>query len=344
VSAREGRAAGSATPLGVERERRLARLAWASGALLLLALVLVVGHLGEERQLAAHLREARPGWLAVAAALQLATYLCAAGVWQRALRRVREAPAFRSLVPLGLAKLFTDQAVPSAGMSGNLLLVKALGRRGVPRADAVATMLVGLTGFYLAYALAVTAAVATLWVLGELNHLLLVLATAAAVLAGVVPALLISLGERLARRLPAGAMRLPGARAVVAVLSELPPGGLWRPRLAAESVGLQLGVVLLDAATLGAMLVAVGHAAPPAIVFVSFVFASVVATLAWVPGGIGTFEGTCVAMLHSHGVSLEAALAATLLLRGFTFWLPMLPGLWLARRELEPPRGRRAAS
>jgi len=72
-------------------------------------------------------------------------------------------------------------------------------------------------------------------------------------------------------------------------------------------------------------------------VFVSFVFASVVATLALVPGGIGTFEGSSVVMLHAHGVELEAALAATLLLRGFTFWLPMLPGLVLARRELRAP-------
>ena len=68
--------------------------------------------------------------------------------------------------------------------------------------------------------------------------------------------------------------------------------------------------------------------------FASFVIASVVATLAWIPGGLGTFEGTCVAMLHLHGVPIEAALAATLLLRGFTFWLPMLPGFALARREL----------
>jgi uncharacterized membrane protein YbhN (UPF0104 family) len=58
-----------------------------------------------------------------------------------------------------------------------------------------------------------------------------------------------------------------------------------------------------------------------------------------VPGGVGTFEGTCVVVLRSHGVPLEAALAATLLLRGFTFWLPMAPGLWLARRELGPEAG-----
>jgi hypothetical protein len=31
---------------------------------------------------------------------------------------------------------------------------------------------------------------------------------------------------------------------------------------------------------------------------------------------------------------LDAALAATLLLRALTFWLPMLPGIWLARLEI----------
>ncbi len=62
--------------------------------------------------------------------------------------------------------------------------------------------------------------------------------------------------------------------------------------------------------------------------------ANVVATVAFVPMGLGTFEGGCIGMLLFLGVSIEAALAATILLRGFTFWLPMGPGLWFARREL----------
>ena len=41
------------------------------------------------------------------------------------------------------------------------------------------------------------------------------------------------------------------------------------------------------------------------------------------------------AMLGLLGIRIEAGLTATLLFRGFTLWLPtMLPGLWLARREL----------
>jgi len=31
---------------------------------------------------------------------------------------------------------------------------------------------------------------------------------------------------------------------------------------------------------------------------------------------------------------VEGQSAATLMLRGLTFWLPMLPGVWLARREV----------
>jgi hypothetical protein len=49
---------------------------------------------------------------------------------------------------------------------------------------------------------------------------------------------------------------------------------------------------------------------------------------------LATFEAASVAMLTTLGVGTEAALTATLLLRGFTFWLPMLPGFWLVRKEL----------
>jgi uncharacterized membrane protein YbhN (UPF0104 family) len=58
------------------------------------------------------------------------------------------------------------------------------------------------------------------------------------------------------------------------------------------------------------------------------------ATIAPAPGGLGTFEAGSMAMLTLLCVPVESALAATLLLRGFTFWLPMLPRLRLARRGI----------
>jgi len=66
--------------------------------------------------------------------------------------------------------------------------------------------------------------------------------------------------------------------------------------------------------------------------------ASVAATVGIMPGGLGTFEAASVGVLTLTGTSVTSALAATLLLRGFTFWLPMVPGLVLLR----PARGRLA--
>jgi len=97
---------------------------------------------------------------------------------------------------------------------------------------------------------------------------------------------------------------------------------------------LNLAVIVLDAATLWVMLNAVGLPTGYQVAFPSYLLAMMVATVGPIPLGLGTFEATCVAVLVLQGVSIEGALAATLLLRGCTTWLPFLPGLILVRREL----------
>jgi hypothetical protein len=93
-------------------------------------------------------------------------------------------------------------------------------------------------------------------------------------------------------------------------------------------------LIMLAAATLWAMLFALGEPAGFAVPFAAFVVATIVATLSLIPLGLGSFELTCAGLLVSLGARLETALTATLLLRGFTVWLPMIPGLLLTRREL----------
>jgi uncharacterized protein (TIRG00374 family) len=86
--------------------------------------------------------------------------------------------------------------------------------------------------------------------------------------------------------------------------------------------------------TLWVVLLSIGQAVHPMVPFTVFIAASVFGTVSPVPMGLGTFEAVAVATLGLLGVPIEAALTATLLLRGFTFWLPMLPGLVLARGEI----------
>ena len=100
-----------------------------------------------------------------------------------------------------------------------------------------------------------------------------------------------------------------------------------------EAAALQLALIALDAATLWAVLQSLGATIPAVGVFASYTMASVVAMLSLLPGGLGTFDGTAIAMLRAFRVPIEAAVAATVLLRGFTFILPLVPGFWLARSE-----------
>ncbi len=118
------------------------------------------------------------------------------------------------------------------------------------------------------------------------------------------------------------------------VLAASPTDLLRSPLLMTGMTLFQATVILPDAATLWIMLLAVGQQASFWVAFPGFVLASMAAMIGPIPFGLGTFETTCVAVLHMLGVPISAALTATLLLRGFSLWLPMLPGMWLAKREL----------
>jgi Lysylphosphatidylglycerol synthase TM region len=112
------------------------------------------------------------------------------------------------------------------------------------------------------------------------------------------------------------------------------PAEILRDRwLLLQTSVLQFALVALDAATLDVMLRAVGHALASAAVFASFTMRSLIAILGVIPGRLGLFEGGAVTMPRWFDVSVEAGLAATLLLCAWTFWLPMVPGMWITRHE-----------
>lgn len=316
--------------------KRWRKTGWISGLALLLGGIVLVAGFAEEQRLAELLRHSSPQWLLAAAALQALTYVSAAAILRLSLAFQGEPRPLLPLVPLGLAKLFTDQAVPSAGLSGTVFIVHALKRRGVPREPALGSVLLSLIAYYLAYALTVAISLLILWLYGDLNRLFLILATAFSAIALAVPLAAVWLHHHPGSTIPPRLQKFPLVRDFLSTIGDASPKVL-RPAFIARTALLHSTVFLLDALTLSSMLRAVGTSVDFAAVFAAFIMASVFATLMIVPGGLGTFEGASVAMLLLFGVPLEAAVTATLLLRGFTFWLPMIPGLWLARREMRPP-------
>jgi uncharacterized membrane protein YbhN (UPF0104 family) len=251
-------------------------VSWGMGIVVLAGLLAFILHFSDMGVFVDTLRAADPLWLAAAFACQLATYLCAASVWSRALARAGTPTRISSLLGLALVELFANQAVPTGGFSGSLMVVRGLMHRGVAPAVAVTALLVAALSYYAAYVMVALVAFILLWYTGDSSNawasLFVVFIAVVAMLAGALLALTRSRG----RFIPTIALQ-------------------WRPM-----------------AQLADMLVA---------------------TLSPIPMGLGTFEGTCTGMLHFLGSSVETSLAATLILRGLTAGLPMLPGLWMIHRE-----------
>jgi len=315
----------------ISRVRSL--LFWAIGLVGFLALILVVLHFGSIERIMALAQSAQPIWLLVALLAQAGTYLAAALVWRQALQRVGHPMPLSTLVPVGVAKVFTDQVLPSGGVSGTMLVVRALIRRHVPPKSAMAAMVAGLVSFDIAYLLVVLTSTGILWFYHRMTLPLLIGVAIFVVMTIAIPSAILCVKRWNDRPLVAWVTKILGMTALLRALTDAPTDLLDSPRLLIQIVCLQVGIFMLDALTLWLAFNAIGQAPALWVVLVSFIISSMVATIGPIPVGLGTFEAASVAMLHLLGVSLEAALAATLLLRGFTFWLPMLPGIWLARRE-----------
>lgn len=308
---------------------------WFLGLIFLAGLVYFVTHFRELEHFIQLLHQAKPLWLLAGFFVQSLTYFSAAAVWQQTFLHAGVRYSLLSLVPLGIAKLFSDQALPSGGMSGSAFLVASLNRRGIPPPLCMAMLLTSMVAYYTAYLIATLSSVALLCLYHAMHVWIIAVTGVFCVVAVIIPAgslWLKHLGKQ--QSLPALLQRIPGLANVINDLTDSPGSLLRSPKLFIITTLLQGTIFLLDAYTLKVMLNAVGQDVSFLVVFPSFVVASVVTTLSPIPLGLGTFEATCVAMLSMLGVTLEAAFTATLLLRGFTLWLPMIPGLWLTKSEM----------
>jgi uncharacterized membrane protein YbhN (UPF0104 family) len=144
-------------------------VSWLFGLAILAAVGLFAAHRGEEQELARLVAHAQPAWLFLGLLLQMGAYIADAGIWQQIIVRAGISRPLWSHMGLGLAKLFMDQVVPSGDMSGTLLVVRALDRRGIPRGTSMAAIVVDLVSYYAAYVAALAIALGVVWVHGGLT-------------------------------------------------------------------------------------------------------------------------------------------------------------------------------
>jgi uncharacterized protein (TIRG00374 family) len=305
---------------------------WALALILIAAIAGAALHFGDLKQFAALIRRAHPAWLLAAAGLQVLTYGFVAAGWYVILHAGGSHLKLRKLFNLALAKLFTDQAVPTAGVGGNVLMVDRLIACGIPRGHAAAALIVSTIGYYAGFALLGLGALALLWLAGKASWLLVGTISLFLVVAFAIPALALWLRRRGRKPMPGWVARIAPLRRTLETVAEAPSDLLRDMPLLLKVAALNALVLVADAATLWVCLLALDTPDDFATAYVAMIIAQIAVTLGPVPLGLGAFEGACAGMLRLLGVGFEAAIAATLLLRGFTLWLPLIPGLFVTRR------------
>jgi uncharacterized protein (TIRG00374 family) len=310
--------------------------------MLLAALLAIVIHNWAHIQVKTHealllIREARPGWLALAAIAVLLGFLCAGQIYGRVLATLGYKAPPLWLSTAAMVTMLLSQALPFGTVASYAFLTTSLRKRGVPTASVAVIASLELLSW--------GGAMLILFVYGMIYVLVTTSSSmiARASLSGFATvALLIGaylyLGTRPRDTLHAWAMN-------VKCTIERFFGPIWhesqvqrmvdeishnrrlmaeQPRRVLSLVLLQLTIFTLHSLALLAILHGLGVAIGPLGTLAAFGLALIVSTYTLLPAGGGTVEAALTVGLTIQGVPLEAALGATVLFRLFTFWL-LLP-------------------
>lgn len=314
------------------RRPRLAGLV--IGAVAFLGLFALILHIGDVGAFVDAIAKTDPLWLLPALVAQALAFFVQASVWGLVLSRRNQTVRRSDLFTLSIGKLFADQAIPSAGVSGAVFFLHALSRRGVTGADAFATFVFGATTFILAFIIFAAGALTFLALSGgSPGDLRVDIADVYYVAIGVALLFLLVIAI-------AAATRSNGAKEASALSRSLETlikafRIIWRERgiflscLALQSLGR-----LLDAVTLWIAFQAQGGGVPFPASVAAVSLAALAATIAPTPMGLGSFEAGLLAALAALGHGVEASFAASLIYRGLSLGLPLALGFFVVQREL----------
>ena len=303
--------------------RRIVRRAAAAVALLVLLLLVVTlaPGLGQVRDQA---KDADPGWLGIAVALELLS-----GVSFVAMFR----PIFcgrmswRTASELAWSELGMGSIVPASGAGGLALGAWALSRSGMP-GDVIARRSVAFFLIKSSVNFLAVAVIGFAMALGMGPHQsiwLTAVPAVAALAAMAAVAALARLGERDVPEDDGRRLARASAHARNALTGGVREAGAI---LASRHPLVILGAIgywAFDNAVLWATFHAIGVSVPVTVILMGYLIGQLGGALP-LPGGVGGIDGGLLGTLIVYGTAAAATAAAVLLYRVILFWLPLLIG------------------
>lgn len=336
---------------------------WLFWFLVLLAVWLVIGRIASFSKLGAVLGRGDWGWVALAAALQAASYVMYATLYWVAFATVHVGARVLELVPVVFSSVFVNLALPSGGASGVALFIDNASRRGQSPGRAAAGVLLVLVVDFSVFTVLLGLGMANLALIGQLHPYDI---TAAGILLALIGGLSLTLllglwqptallqilkwSQRKINRI-AGWFNRPG------LLAED-----WAAVHAMDFSAASVAIAQEPRRLIGAFMVAmIAHMVNLASLYVLFpafygqvdiglVLAGyAIGNLFWIvsitPQGTGVVETVMTVVYTSLGIPVADAAAIVLVYRGLSFWLPFAVGSVMLPRlrvftELPPPEPR----
>ena len=302
------------------------------------------------------IEDGRPAWTIAALLLTFGMFggyvAMFRGVYGRAARRIGWAASYQ----ITMAGLAASRLFAAGGAGGLVVTAWALRRAGMRKRTVADKTISFLVLTYFPYAAAVI-------VCGFGLHFGLFsgpdpfsLTIVPAIVGLVFIAIAVSLGfvpPDLQRRMSGFAAREGRFGRMLQRLANVPAASSAGIRDAIEHIRARnpalAGAILFWAFQI-AVLWAAFHAfgdSPPLAVLVQAFFIGMLGNLLPIPGGVGGVEGGMVGAYTAFGVDFDLALVAVLVFRAFTFWLPLLPGVYAyfrLRRTVDGWKQERAAA
>jgi uncharacterized protein (TIRG00374 family) len=261
------------------------------------------------------LQKANLWWAAAAIALSAVTYVGAA---------ISLDGSLPERIPLGpnigvqMATSFVGVAAPGGGLA---LSARFLQKRGIDTATAVGAVGVNTIAGLIVHVTLTGLFIALAGSSGLHTFDLPSMVTIGLIAAGIAVVAAVGVAVPWSRALLVTRV-LPATKRSLANIGEIARQPSKMIELFGGSLTITMGYILALAVAVAAF------GAGPAFTSIALVYlvGSMVSSVAPTPGGIGAVEATLIAGLTSAGMTSTTAIAAVILFRLATFWIPLLPG------------------
>ena len=305
-----------------------------SGIFLIAIVIFAAVNFEETKELFHLLQNSDIGWIVIAVLAQIPTYIFTGIVWHLSAKAVNYHLTLKSLTELALEQLSVSQIIPSGGLAGNIIVIRAMKRFGLPTTLALEIFFIETLSFYIAFSAVAFLSVIILWLHHGVTPIISSLVSIFFVIQFTVVVLIWAAANHKKLRLLVWIKERKIFSKFFSLIENISGDRVFSAELLFETTFFRLAVFLLDTLTLFAILRAIGVEANLTTSFVAFIIASIAGSVVLLPGGIGGFEAASIGILNLLGIPLGAAIAATIIFRGLTLWIPLIPGLIYARKDL----------